>query len=81
MRWPSSVDPFKVSPGRCPVCDAPDTTCTSPDYQGTGPMIIVPPVQPVTTVTIGPAVTTDPTPAATTFTTKTYRGKKGRQPR
>jgi hypothetical protein len=40
--WSGTPSPiFWPVPRRCPVDDAPHTTCTSPDYHGTGTKRIV----------------------------------------
>lgn len=52
---------IRVDPGPCPICGAPHTSCTSPDYQPTAN--VTPPVTPL------PVASTE----APTFSTKTYR--------
>jgi hypothetical protein len=67
-------------PRRCPVDDAPHTTCTSPDYVGTKRIVVVQLPQrdellaaarPL--IGVPPVVTLQPGE----FTTATYRRRKG----
>jgi hypothetical protein len=85
-----SVRMFGI-PRRCPVDDAPHTTCTSADYDGSkypaGTSVVVPVVRPLvldelldTTAANTPAPPAVDTVSAP-FTTATYRGRARRKVR
>jgi hypothetical protein len=65
-------------PPPCPVDDAPHTTCTSPDYVPSAPIVIVQlpcrdaGIAAATSTADAPLVPESP-PAGTSFTTATYR--------
>jgi len=67
--------PSLGDPGPCPVDDAPHTTCTSPDYTGENPQIVITQLpcrdEQLTrpSMSVPPAVTLQPGE----FTQKTYR--------
>ena len=67
---------FRPTPRRCPVDDAPHTTCTSPDY----PIVIVQlPQRDAQQLAAAPPPITPPpvdTLAPGEFTTATYRRKR-----
>jgi len=68
----------RIDPGPCPVCDAPHTTCTSPDYRGI--TVRQAPARDAALAaeqarTAAAAASSAPAPAGT-FTTATYRGRK-----
>ena len=72
--------PFWPEPRRCPVDDAPHTTCTSPDYPGGDKRIVIVqlPQRDAQLAATRPAITAPPvvTLQPDEFTTATYRRKK-----
>ena len=78
---------FGDDPGPCPVDDAPHTTCVSPDYALTAPVLGAGPVAPTVVAVQRPLVLdqavippVQSTVISEEFTTKTYRRRTAAPP-
>jgi len=72
---------FWPTPHRCPVDDAPHTTCTSPDYPGGEKRIVIQQLPQRDAQLARPAITVPPivTLQPDEFTTATYRRPRRRR--
>jgi len=76
MRWyfSSPYDAWWPGPRRCPVDDAPHTTCTSPDYDGQPLVVVQLPARDALLAATRPAMSVPPVVLQPgEFTQATYR--------